>query len=141
VTLSVVELAARNRSDEQLARARHLLDDEAAAGTDPKAALEIDLRWNALLGEATANLLYQLVTNLFTKLIARLGPLYYNEERDHARSIENHRGLLEAIETRDAAGAVRRVGEMLRYSEDRIRTEAERLAVAGVIRRSAGDPR
>jgi len=134
-TLSVVELAARNRNDEQLARARKLLADEAAEGADPKRALEIDLRWNALLGEATANLLYQLVTNLFTKLIARLGPLYYNAERDHARSIANHRDLLQAIETRDAAAAVRLVGEMLRYSEERIRHQAERMAEAGVIRR------
>jgi GntR family transcriptional repressor for pyruvate dehydrogenase complex len=141
MTLAVVELAARNRNEEQLARARKLLDDEAAEGADPKRALEIDLRWNALLGEATANLLYQLVTNLFTKLVARLGPLYYNEERDHARSMANHRGLLAAIETRDADAAVRLVGEMLRYSESRIRAEAERLAEAGVIRRRAGDPR
>ena len=136
VTLSVVELAARNRNDEQLERARRLLEDEAAEGTDPKRALDIDLRWNALLGEATANLLYQLVTNLFTKLVARLGPLYYNEERDHQRSMANHRELLQAIEARDAAAAVRLVGEMLRYSEDRIRSEAERLADAGVIRRA-----
>jgi GntR family transcriptional repressor for pyruvate dehydrogenase complex len=137
VTLSVVELAARNRNEAQLERARQLLEEESAEGTDPKRALEIDLRWNALLGEATGNLLYQLVTNLFTKLIARLGPLYYNEERDHRRSMENHRGLLQAIETRDAAAAVRLVGEMLRYSEERIRFEAERLEQAGVIKRSA----
>lgn len=141
MTLSVVELAARNRNDAQLARARALLEDEAAEGSDPKRALEIDLRWNSLLGEATGNLLYQLVTNLFTKLVSRLGPLYYNEARDHARSMRNHRELLGAIERRDAAAAVRIVGEMLRYSEDRIRAEAERLAEAGVIRRSADTPR
>jgi GntR family transcriptional repressor for pyruvate dehydrogenase complex len=141
MTLAVVELAARNRSEEQLERARRLLEAEAAEGADPKRALDIDLAWNSLLGAATANLLYQLVTNLFTKLVARLGPLYYNEERDHARSMANHRALLAAIETRDAAAAVRQVGEMLRYSEDRIRAEAERLAEAGVIRRTAGAPR
>lgn len=141
MTLSVVELAARNRSEAQLARARALLDDEAAEGSDPKRALEIDLRWNSLLGDATGNLLYQLVTNLFTKLVARLGPLYYNEARDHARSMRNHRELLGAIEARDAGAAVRIVGEMLRYSEERIRAEAERLAEAGVIRRSSDAPR
>jgi GntR family transcriptional repressor for pyruvate dehydrogenase complex len=141
VTLSVVELAARNRGPEQLDRARRLLDEEAAEGADPKRALEIDLQWNALLGEATGNLLYQLVTNLFTKLVARLGPLYYNEERDHQRSMENHRGLLRAIESRDAAAATQLVGEMLRYSEERIRAEAERLEQAGVIKRGAGSTR
>ena len=100
-------------------RARTLLDDEAAEGADPKRALEIDLRWNALLGEATGNLMYQLVTNLFTKLVARLGPLYYNDDRDHQRSMTNHRAMLQAIEARDPDAAVRLVDEMLRYSEER----------------------
>ncbi|RIL02338.1 MAG: hypothetical protein DCC71_16590 [Proteobacteria bacterium] len=138
ITLAVVDLAARNRSEEQLGRARALLEAEAAEGADPARALEIDLRWNALLGEATGNLLYQLVTNLFTKLVARLGPLYYNEERDHERSMRNHRDLLQAIEVRDADAACRLVGDMLRYSEERIRTQAERLEQAGVIKRAAG---
>lgn len=133
ITLQVVELAARNRSEAQLARARTLLDEEAAEGTDPKRALEIDLRWNALLSEATGNLLYQLVGNLFTKLVARLGPLYYNAERDSARSIQNHRALLAAIEERDSDAARRRIEEMLRYSEERILAEVARLEAAGVI--------
>ncbi|MCU0671057.1 MAG: FCD domain-containing protein, partial [Myxococcota bacterium] len=137
VTLSVVELAARNRNDEQLARARRLLEQEAAEGVDPARALEIDLLWNALLGEATHNLLYQLVTNLFTKLVARLGPLYYNAERDPQRSMTNHRDLLAAIEARDSEAACRIVGDMLRYSEDRIREAGERLESAGVIRATA----
>jgi GntR family transcriptional repressor for pyruvate dehydrogenase complex len=137
VTLQVVELAARNRSEEQLVRARSLLEEEAAEGGDPKRALEIDLRWNALLSEATGNLLYQLVTNLFTKLVARLGPLYYNAERDPQRSMANHRDLLAAIEARNSEAACRIVGDMLRYSEDRIREAGERLENAGVIRATA----
>jgi GntR family transcriptional repressor for pyruvate dehydrogenase complex len=133
ITLSVVELAARNRSEEQLAVARTLLEEEATDGADPKRALELDLRWNGLLGEATNNLMYQLVTNLFTKLVGRLGPLYYNEDRDHQRSMANHRAMLAAIEARDPVAAVRLVDEMLRYSEERIRSEALRLEAAGLI--------
>ena len=133
ITLQVVELAARNRDEAQVARARALLDDEAAEGADPKRALEIDLRWNALLSEATGNLMYQLVGNLFTKLVARLGPLYYNAERDHRRSMSNHRALLAAIEQRDSAAARSRVEEMLRYSEERILAEVVRLEEAGLI--------
>ncbi len=143
ITLQVVELAARNRDETQLARARALLEDEAAEGADPKRALEIDLRWNALLSEATGNLMYQLVGNLFTKLIARLGPLYYNTERDHRRSMRNHRALLTAIEQCDSDAARRRVEEMLRYSEGRILAEVERLEEAGLIgprARRAGTP-
>jgi DNA-binding FadR family transcriptional regulator len=140
ITLHVVELAARNRDAEQLARARALLDEEMADGRDPKHALEIDLRWNALLGEATGNLMYRLVTNLFTRLVARLGPLYYNEQRDHHRSTENHRAMLAAIERRDAAAAVRLVEEMLRYSEERILEEVGRLEAAGVIGRAPARP-
>ncbi len=133
ITLSVVELAARNRTEEQLARARALLEQEQAEGADPKRALEIDLQWNALIGESTANLMYRLLTNLFTKLVARLGPLYYNEDRDHRRSMENHRAMLASIERHDAEGACSLVEEMLRYSEERILEAAERLEDAGVI--------
>jgi GntR family transcriptional repressor for pyruvate dehydrogenase complex len=133
VMLHVVELAALNRSPEQLERARRLLLQEEAEGSDPKRALEIDLEWNALLGEATANLMYQLVSNLFTKLVRRLGPLYYNERRDSARSLRNHRELLAAIERR-AADEARRIAEsMIAYSEHAILAEIGRLEASGAI--------
>jgi GntR family transcriptional repressor for pyruvate dehydrogenase complex len=140
VTLRVVELAAAHRDDEQLERARKLLELEEAEGADPQRALEIDLSWNALLGEATHNLLYRLVTNLFTKLVARLGPLYFNEARDHRRSTANHRAVLDAIERRDPEAARLTVGEMVRYSEAAILREVERLERAGVIRSAALEP-
>jgi hypothetical protein len=49
----------------------------------------------------------------------------------------NHRELLRD-QSHDAQAAVRLVSDMLRYSEDRIRSEAERLADAGAIRRERG---
>ena len=139
MTCQVLELAAVHRSDEQLARARALLDREADAGGDPDASLQIDLELNALLGEASGNLMYQLLTNLFTKLLQRLGPLYYNERRDHARSLEAHRRLLDAIEQRDAAEARGVIEQMLRYSETTILEEARRLEAEGLIGASARD--
>lgn len=133
VTLRVVELAAENHTGEQLERARKILERERAAGEDPMKALGVDLELNRLLGEATGNLLYQLVSNLFTKLVERLGPLYYNERRDHARSHETHEQLLEAIAARDGEGARAIVDRMLRYSEAAITQEVERLADEGLI--------
>lgn len=133
ITLLVVALAARNRSEDQLLRARALIEREDREGTDPKAALELDIAMNGLLGEATGNLMYQLVTNLFTRLIRRLGPLYYNEMRDHARSMATHRELLEALVGRDEAAATRIVERMLDYSEERILAEADRLEAAGLL--------
>lgn len=132
-TLRVVELAACNRSAEHLERARALLEREATEGGDPKRALEIDIEMNALLGEASGNLLYQFVTNLFTKLIRRLGPFYFNESRDARRSWETHRQLLEALENGDAAEARRIVGVMLGYSETAILREIEQLQAGGQI--------
>jgi len=132
-TLRVVELAARNRTGEQLERARDLLEREASEGSDPKRALEIDIEMNALFGEASGNLLYQFVTNLFTKLIRRLGPLYFNEQRDARRSWETHRQLLEALERGDADEARRIVGVMLGYSEVAILREIEQLHARGLI--------
>ena len=133
VTLRVVELAALNGTEDQIARGRALLEDEARTGHDPENALRLDVAMNQLLGEATGNLMYRVVTNLFTKLVQRLGPLYYNERRDHGRSLDTHRALLDALARRDAAGARGIVEGMLDYSEAAILREAERLEAEGVI--------
>jgi GntR family transcriptional repressor for pyruvate dehydrogenase complex len=140
ISLQVVELAARNRSAEQLERGRGLLEREREAGSDPVRALAIDLAMNALLGEATGNLMYQLVTNLFTRLVERLGPLYYNEARDHQRSRTTHAELLDAIEARDSGSARRVLERMLDYSEDAILREAARLEAQGWIGPAAREP-
>jgi GntR family transcriptional repressor for pyruvate dehydrogenase complex len=137
VALRVVELAAANHRDEHLARAQALLAREAGEGGDPEHALELDVEMNRLLGEASGNLMYQVVT----KLIRQLGPLYYNERRDHRRSLETHRRLLAALEARDAEGAKRILQAMLEYSERAILAEAERLEAAGVIGPGAAEPR
>jgi DNA-binding FadR family transcriptional regulator len=133
VALRVVELAAHDHRPEHLARARALLEREAEEGDDPDRALELDVEMNRLLGEASGNLMYQVVTNLFTKLTRQLGPLYYNERRDHRRSLETHRRLLAALEAHDAHGARRILEVMLAYSEGAILEEAERLEAAGAI--------
>ncbi len=133
ITLQVVELAAHNHSDEQLERARRLLSKERDEGMNPTRALNLDVEFNRLLGEATGNLMYQLVSNLFTKLLHRLGPFYYNENRDFSRSLETHRQLLDAIEARDAQGARRVLEQMLDYSESSIVAEIERLDAEGRI--------
>lgn len=133
MTLHVVALAARQRTEEQLARARALLAEEGARADDPLEALRIDVEWNRLLGEATGNFLYRLLCNLFTRLIRRLGPLYYNRERDGRRSLATHRELLEAIAAGDEVAARALVSRMLDYSEAAIRRAATRLDREGVI--------
>lgn len=133
MTLHVVALAVRHRSEEQLERARRLLAEERSASDDPLEALRIDVEMNRLLGEATGNLLYRLLSNLFTRLIRRLGPLYYNAGRDAQRSLETHRELLAAIAAQDEQAAASLVTRMLDYSEAAIRRQAQRLAEAGAI--------
>ena len=133
VSSQVVELAATNHNHEQIARARELVEREAAEGSDPAVALEVDLAMNALLGEASGNLLYQIVTNLFTKLVRRLGPLYYNEDRDHERSLHTHCRLIGALQARDCAAAREILSEMHDYSEAAILAQAEKLEADGLI--------
>ena len=133
IVLRVVELAAQHHRAEHLAGARALLDRESVEGATPARALELDVAMNRLLGEASGNLMYQVVTNLFTRLIRQLGPLYYNDRRDHRRSLDTHRRLLAALEARDVDSARRILDEMLTYSETAILEEAERLEAAGAI--------
>jgi DNA-binding GntR family transcriptional regulator len=82
--------------------------------------------------------MYQLVTNLFTKLVARLGPLYYNERRDWRRSLATHEEMFSAIERRDSVGARAVVARMLEYSDGAILTEVERLEAEGSIGPASG---
>jgi len=140
MTVHAVELAACNRSEDDVARARILIEREESGGQEPAVALEIDVEMNALLGEATGNLVYQFLTNLFTRLLRKLGPLYYNESRDFGRSLRNHRELFGAIEARDAVAARRVLEEMLDYSEAAIMPEARRLESAGLIGPAAREP-
>jgi GntR family transcriptional repressor for pyruvate dehydrogenase complex len=133
VTLRVVVLAAERRTEAQIERGRELLDRERNESTDPARALDLDLELNQLLGEASGNLMYQLVSNLFTKLISRLGPLYYNERRDWSRSFATHEEMFAAIERSDAAAARAVIERMLDYSDHAILAEVERLARDGLI--------
>jgi GntR family transcriptional repressor for pyruvate dehydrogenase complex len=140
MTAHAVELAACNRSDSDVVRARALIEREEAEGHEPAVALEIDVAMNALLGEATGNLVYQFLSNLFTRLLRKLGPLYYNEQRDFSRSLGNHRELFAAVEAGDPAEARRVLEEMLDYSEAAIMQEANRLESAGLIGPTARAP-
>ncbi len=133
VSIRVVELAAVARTSEHVERGRALLAAEERTGSDPERALDLDVQMNALVGEASGNPLYPVVTNLFTKLGRRLGPLYYNERRASERSLATHRALLAAIEARDAREARRIVELMLDYSEQAILATAARLEADGVI--------
>jgi GntR family transcriptional repressor for pyruvate dehydrogenase complex len=139
ITCQVVELAARNHSADHLVRAKALLERESTAGADPRAALEIDIEMNVLLGESTGNLMYQLLCNMFTRLLEHLGPIYFNERRGYARSFETHRRLLDAIERRDPEAARETLEAMLVYSEEAILGEAVRLEAAGVIGPGSGE--
>jgi GntR family transcriptional repressor for pyruvate dehydrogenase complex len=140
MTVHAVELAACNRSEADVDRARALIEREECDGREPAVALEIDVEMNALLGEATGNLVYQFLTNLFTRLLRQLGPLYYNEHRDFARSLRNHRELFAAIEAGDPVAARRVLEEMLDYSEAAIMLEVNRLESEGLIGPDARAP-
>jgi GntR family transcriptional repressor for pyruvate dehydrogenase complex len=133
MAVHAAELAAAKRTPALVERGRALIEREEREGRDPAAALEIDVEMNALLGEATGNLVYQFVTNLFTRLLRQLGPLYYNEQRDFARSLRTHRELLAAVADGDPAAARRILEEMLDYSEAAIMAEVERLESEGLI--------
>jgi GntR family transcriptional repressor for pyruvate dehydrogenase complex len=140
MTIHAGELAAANRAPDTVERGRILIEREAREGSDPGAALEIDVEMNALLGEATGNLVYQFLTNLFTRLLRQLGPLYYNDRRDFVRSLHTHRQLLAAIEAGRPADARRILEEMLDYSEAAIMAEVERLESEGLIGPDAREP-
>ena len=134
ITLSVVELAARNRSGEQLDRARSLLERGGLGGRRPEARARDRPR-----------------VERAARRSHRQPDVPARDEPVHAPRRAPRPALLQrgtrprALHGRTTARCSRRsrraiptaacrlVDEMLRYSEERIRSEAHRLEEAGQI--------
>jgi DNA-binding GntR family transcriptional regulator len=112
------ELAAKRRTDFDLARMTHLLD-ECRATTDPAQFGPLNNRWHDALRLAGHN---ETVTDLLERLDSLL--LLYRPQRPPRptaddRSVEEHAEILDAIARGDAGAAGTAMTEHLRRMRDR----------------------
>jgi GntR family transcriptional regulator, transcriptional repressor for pyruvate dehydrogenase complex len=112
VEVEVARLAARRRTDEDLARLSAALDEqERRLRGDLDALVDVAASFNVLLAEAAHNDLLSAMIQSFVSLMVERGPRVYKLDGFGDWDIREHRGLFEAVRDRDADRAARLMRE------------------------------
>jgi DNA-binding FadR family transcriptional regulator len=105
----IVEKAAQQRTDEDIATMRQRLAERQAAvrSQQPQAAIEADLRFHSSVAEACKNpLLTELYQTFIEHQLKQAFTLTFRDTSSLARSIDLHEALLVSIIAQDAEQAV-----------------------------------
>jgi GntR family transcriptional repressor for pyruvate dehydrogenase complex len=112
VEVEVARLAARRRTDEDLARLEAALaEQEARLRGDLDALVDVAAHFNVLLAEAAHNEVLSAIIESFVALMVERGPRVYGLEGFGEWDMQEHRGLYEAVRDRDAERAARLMRE------------------------------
>ena len=114
-------LAAVNRTDEQLAWLKYLLDREIMAPVDgPEALTDFDFEFHLSIAIASGNLVYPMMINSFKEVYTSLTGKFF-EEYFHTGVIADvhrfHIKLVAAIADQDPDSAAQTMSEMLTHGE------------------------
>jgi GntR family transcriptional repressor for pyruvate dehydrogenase complex len=112
VEVEVARLAARRRTDEDLARLSAALDEqEARLRGDLATLVDLAAHFNVLLAEAAHNEVLSAMIESFVSLMVERGPRVYSLEGFGEWDMQEHRGLYEAVRDRDPERAARLMRE------------------------------
>jgi GntR family transcriptional repressor for pyruvate dehydrogenase complex len=109
-------LAALNRSEEQLAGIRAVLEEEQRVRVDEVEAIaQMDFRLHHLIAMATNNIFYPLLLNSFKRLYIGGVQIFYSDPKVVPEVFAFHRELVDAIAVRDANLAASVMRRMLEH--------------------------
>jgi GntR family transcriptional regulator, transcriptional repressor for pyruvate dehydrogenase complex len=112
VEVEVARLAARRRTDEDLARLEAALEEQRARLRGDLATLvDIAAHFNVLLADAAHNEVLSAMIESFVGLMVERGPRVYGLEGFGEWDLQEHRGLYEAVRDRDPERAARLMRE------------------------------
>lgn len=111
----VAALAAQRRTAAELAEIKRVID------RDDLTIAERDLHVHHLIVSATHNLVYTIMLNFFNQLHRDVGQLYFNDERNIARSRKFHNEIYEAIKDRKPDTARSIMQDVLLYAEKAVK--------------------
>ncbi len=112
VEVEVARLAARRRTDEDLARlSAALVEQEARLKGEIGALVDVAASFNVLLAEAAHNEVLAAMIQSFVSLMVERGPRVYSLEGFGEWDLQEHRGLFAAVRDRDGELAARRMRE------------------------------
>ena len=107
-------LAAVNRSEDHLQSLERVIK---AAEDLP--VQEADLRVHHIIATASGNFLYVFILNFFNRLFMEYGYLYFEDEKNAARSRKFHRDIYYALKKREGKEAGKIMKDVLLYAEER----------------------
>jgi GntR family transcriptional repressor for pyruvate dehydrogenase complex len=112
VEVEVARLAARRRTDEDLARlSAALVEQEARLRGDLDALVDVAASFNVLLAAAAHNEVLAAMIQSFVSLMVERGPRVYSLEGFGEWDLQEHRGLFDAVRDRDGERAARLMRE------------------------------
>lgn len=106
-------LAAERRTEEQLAELKDIVRKRRQSLGDSEQLQAVDLDLMKLLGEATQNLIYDLIYESIAKVSLQMGIDFDVTLSDHIRIQENVEEMVEAIAAKDRAQAEKIVEQQL----------------------------
>ncbi|OGB88945.1 MAG: hypothetical protein A3H39_16750 [candidate division NC10 bacterium RIFCSPLOWO2_02_FULL_66_22] len=119
-------LAARRATAEQIEKLRAILNDQEAEIERGGTGVKQDSLFHFLMAEATGNdALVRIVDSLMDLLLRTREQSLQHDERP-ARSLQQHRAILAAIEARDARAAERMMREHIRDVEELVFSKGQR---------------
>lgn len=80
-----------------------------------------DLKVHQLIARASQNLLMTILLNFFNQLFRKYGYLYFDNQRNVARSNKFHRAIFEAIKKQKPEEARRIMRDVMLYAEEAVR--------------------
>ena len=112
VEVEVARLAARRRTDEDLARlSAALVEQEARLKGEIGPLVDVAASFNVLLAEAAHNEVLAAMIQSFVSLMVERGPRVYSLEGFGEWDLQEHRGLFGAVRDRDPELAARLMRE------------------------------
>ena len=123
-------LAALNRTEEQLAGMRAILEEEKQIRVDEAEAIaQMDFRLHHLIALATNNIFYPLLLNSFKLLYLGGVQIFYSDSKVVPEVFAFHRELVRAIEAQEATTAADVMQHMLQHGASSYQDVVARIKI------------
>jgi len=118
--MSIAELAARHRTDEQIRKFEHELAAMRAAVNDRAVYMVHDTAFHRELARAAANPVFVVFMASIMDLLVELQTLYRDRVAFRNLAVREHQAILDAVRRRDAGTARQAVEKHLRNAMERL---------------------
>jgi DNA-binding FadR family transcriptional regulator len=132
--VAVAERAARHANATEIAAMQSAIDEMRERPAQPAGYVDADLAFHRALAAATGNPLWSALLDSLNDMLRRYREVSFNGRESALVAARQHQKILDAVQARDAAGAVAAMRAHLRRSAQDLKKEQ-----AQARRRNTGD--